>query len=73
MFEGLHGMKIIMFCIMTLTDGSTMIHMKEQKYDTVAACEKQAYIDAKNMSAPIEHFQKVNFACTTKENLHNYL
>lgn len=73
MFEGLHGMKIIMFCIMTLTDGSVMIHMKEKKYDSVQACETQAYIEAKKMDAPIEHFQKVNFTCTTKENLPNYI
>jgi hypothetical protein len=53
---------------MTLVDGSTMIHMKEGNYDSIQACEKQAYIEAKNMSAPIEHFQKVNFTCTTKEN-----
>ena len=66
-------MKIFMFCIMTLTDGSTMIHMKEGNYDSIQACEKQAYLEAKNMSAPIEHFQKVNFTCTTKENLKNYI
>ena len=66
-------MKIFMFCIMTLVDGSTMIHMKEKEYNSIQDCEKQTYIDARNMSAPIDRFQKVNFTCTTKENLPNYI
>lgn len=65
-------MKIIMFCIMTYMDGSTVIYKYQDQFDTRFACTSQARIEAKNVSFD-ERLTNINFVCDTKENLHNYL
>ena len=73
MFEGLHGMKIIMFCIMTLTDGNTMIYKYAEQFDSKFACQNQARIEAAHLSEPSPEMTSVTFVCDTKENLKNYI
>lgn len=73
MFEGLHGMKIIMFCIMTLADGNTMIYKYSEQFDSKFACQNQARIEAAHASEPSHEMTSVTFVCDTKENLKNYI
>ena len=66
-------MKIFMFCIMTLTDGNTMIYQYSETFNSKFACQNQARIEAAHISESTADMTSVTFVCDTKENLKNYI